>query len=335
MATTLKEIANRAGVSVMAVSAVMNKTTSTRVSERKRAVIEQIAREMGYRSNVVASTLRGGESRMIGILIDSCAPPWLYNILRHIESEATAGGYRILISEGHDSVDNLAAAYEKFEQYGVDGVICLAYDYPGQQEKFREHFGDKNNILLVGSYDESMLPQIYLDLEPAWLEAVRYFRSHGRKRIGGIIADLPIWCQQVRISLFRKICRDLKIPELLWHQNYCAEPERYAGEADRCVCEFIRPNGLDAVLAHSDVFGAFLISGLARNGLRVPEDVAVIVDDSRDFFAALQPPLACIDHDEKAIGTQAVRVMLKMLRKEPVDHRTLIPCHLILRESAG
>ncbi|MEI3004641.1 MAG: LacI family DNA-binding transcriptional regulator [Victivallales bacterium] len=135
MAATLKEIANRAGVSVMAVSAVMNKTTSTRVSERKRAVIEQIAREMGYRSNVVARTLRGGQSRMIGILIDSCAPPSALQHPRHIESEATAGGYRILISEGHDSVDNLAAAYEKFEQYGVDGVICLAYDYPGQQEK--------------------------------------------------------------------------------------------------------------------------------------------------------------------------------------------------------
>ena len=107
----------------MAVSAVMNKTTSTRVSERKRAVIEQIAREMGYRSNVVARTLRGGESRMIGILIDSCAPPWLYNILRHIESEATAGGYRILISEGHDSVDNLAAAYEKFEVPSLKALL--------------------------------------------------------------------------------------------------------------------------------------------------------------------------------------------------------------------
>ena len=69
--------------------------------------------------------------------------------------------------------------------------------------------------------------------------------------------------------------------------------------------------------------------------VRVPEDVAVIVDDNRDFFAALQPPLACIDHDEEAIGTQAVRVMLKMLRKESVEHRTQIPCHLILRESAG
>ena len=45
--------------------------------------------------------------------------------------------------------------------------------------------------------------------------------------------------------------------------------------------------------------------------------------------------LACIDHDEEAIGTQAVRVMLKMLRKESVEHRTQIPCHLILRESAG
>ena len=335
MAATLKEIANRAGVSVMAVSAVVNKTTSTRVSEQKRALIERIAREMGYRSNVVARTLRGGESRMIGILIDSQAPPWLYNILRYIEAEATRTGYRILISEGHDSVDNLVAAYGKFEQYGVDGVICLAYDYPGQQEKFREHFAGKNNLLLVGSYDESMLPQIYLDLEPAWVEAVRYFRSHERKRIGGLIVDLPIWCQQVRISLFRKICREQKMPELLWHPNYCDNPECYADEVDRCVREFILPNRIDALLAHSDVFGAFLISGLARNGLRVPEDVAVIVDDNRDFFAALQPPLACIDHGEETIGRQAVRVMLKMLQKESVEHRTLIPCHLILRKSAG
>lgn len=335
MAATLKEIANRAGVSVMAVSAVMNKTTSTRVSEAKRVHIERIAREMGYRSNVVARTLRGGASRMLGILIDSHAPPWLYNILRHIESEATRSGYRILVSEGHDSVDNLVAAYGTFEQYGADGVICLAYDYPGQQEKFREHFAGKNNLLLVGSYDTSMLPQIYLDLEPAWRAAVEYFRSRGRKRIGGIIVDLPIWCQQVRISLFRKLCSDQGIPELFWHPDYCEEPERYADEVDRCVREFILPNRIDALLAHSDVFGAFLISGLARNGLRVPEDVAVIVDDNRDFFAALQPPLACIDHDEEAIGTQAVRVMLKMLRKESVEHRTQIPCHLILRESAG
>ncbi len=64
---TLKEIAAKAGVSVMAVSAVMNATTSTRVSEKKRALIRQVAEEMGYQSNVIARTLRGGSSRMLGV----------------------------------------------------------------------------------------------------------------------------------------------------------------------------------------------------------------------------------------------------------------------------
>jgi len=92
---------------------------------------------------------------------------------------------------------------------------------------------------------------------------------------------------------------------------------------------------LNALLVHSDVMGAFVISGLARHGLRVPDDVAVITEDNQAFCAALQPPMACIDHNEYEIGVQAFQTMLKLLRKENVTEKTLIPCKLILRDSAG
>jgi len=335
MPVTLKEIAARSGVSVMAVSAVINKTTSTRVSAKKRIIIEQVAKEMGYRRNVVAQTLRGGYSRMIGVVIDSHAPTWLHSILRHIEAEATANGYRILISEEHNSVNNVIAAYETFQQYGVDGLICLAYDYPGQKEKFQQFFTDKANVVLVGAYDQTSLPQVYIDLESVYREALQHFIHSGRKRLAAIIVDVPNSGQQIRLALYRKLCSEFGIQIRIYNPKLCDTTDEFRKETDRCIRKFIIPEQLDAVLIHSDVLGAFFISGLARHDLRVPGDVAVITDDNQTFCAALQPPMACIDHQENEIGRQAFQIMLNLLKKEPVPNNTLIPCRLILRESAG
>lgn len=68
MGVTLKDIAVKAGVSRMAVSAVVNRTNSTRVSQEKRAHIARIAEEMGYMPNLTAQVLSGKSSRMVGIL---------------------------------------------------------------------------------------------------------------------------------------------------------------------------------------------------------------------------------------------------------------------------
>jgi len=335
MAVTLMEIANRAKVSVMAVSAVVNNTRGTRVSQEKREMIERIAREMGYRSNILARTLRGGSSRMIGVVIDSHAPAWLHVILRAIETEATANGYRILVSEEHDSVENVVIAYEKFQQYGVDGMICLAYDYPGQQEVFTSFFADKNNVVLVGACIQTSLPQIFIDLEPCYRGSLSHFQHSGRTRIGGVIASVPNSGQEIRLELYKKLCTELGIAPLIFNPEFCATTDDYLAEVDRLITDFVLPQKLNALLVHSDVMGAFVISGLARHGLRVPDDVAVITEDNQAFCAALQPPMACIDHNEYEIGVQAFQTMLKLLRKENVTEKILIPCKLILRESAG
>ncbi len=335
MSVTLKDIAKEAGVSVMAVSAVMNRTSSTRVSEKKRQKIAQIANELGYRSNLLARTLRGGRSSVIGVMIDSHAPPSMYNIVRYIESEAAANGYRIMISEQHDSVDSMIESYQSFEQYGVEGVICLAYGYPGQEEKFHDFFDDRRNLVLVSSRDNSELPQVYLDLSNAYRQAFRHFIDTGRRRIGAVICDLPIWSQQMRIGLYRNVCNELRIPQFHYSPAAYSDGEHIIPEIDKCIAEFIVPQKIDAVIIHSDMYGAYLLSRLAHHGIKVPGDIAVIGEDDREFCAALQPPLASINFQEEAQGISAMQMMLKMLRKEEFEPRQLVPAKLVLRESAG
>jgi len=334
MRVTLKEIAARAGVSVMAVSAAFNENSTTKLSAQKRDAIRKIADEMGYRSNLVAKTLRGGSSRIIGVMIDSCAPPSAYATLAAIESEAARHNYRVMIHAQHDSVESVISAYQIFEQYGADGIICMAYGYPFQEESFENFFSDKKNILLLGAPSHLPLPQIYIDLKPAYHEVLSHFLKLGRARIGAVICDMPFWSQQMRLDLYRRLCEEMNLNCNLFSPFY-GPPGQMALEMDRCITGFIMPRKLDAIIIHSDILSAFLISGLARHGIRVPDDVAVITDDNCDFCAALQPPLTCIDINTTMQGTEAVRMLLQHLNGKLETYKKMIPCHLIWRESAG
>lgn len=336
---TLKDIATKAGVSVMAVSAVMNATTSTRVSEKKRALIRKVAEEMGYQSNVIARTLRGGSSRMLGVIIDSQAPPWCYRMLRYIEEEAGRRGYRIMISAEHDCVDHIIQGYEKFLQYGVDGVISLASEYPGQTEQFNRFFSGKKNIVIAGSDTQCDVPRVFCDIAPAWHALLEHFQQGGRQRIGAVILDLPIWGQQMRIATYRQLCAALELPCHLFSADVrIAERHNAAvlkAEAERCVTTFVQKHRFDGLLVHGDLFGTYLWSALTAAGHRIPEDIAFAVDDHADYFAALLPPIACIDHRESDVGQTAVTVLLERLSGQSASPITRIPATFVARESAG
>ena len=108
MSVTLKTIAEKANVSVMAASAALNGTTRTRLSAEKREYIRRIAAELGYRPNIMAQKLSGGASHLIGVVIDSYVNSSSARILRGVEEEAERSNYRILVAEQHESVSGIA-----------------------------------------------------------------------------------------------------------------------------------------------------------------------------------------------------------------------------------
>ena len=125
----LSDIAKLAGVSKAAAGKVLNGgRTQIRVSEETRQRILAAAKQLHYQPNMAASILAGGQSRIIGVMIDSRAADSQYRILAEIENEAGKHGYRLLIAQAHDDPEKILDSYHSLKQNGVDGIISFSHD---------------------------------------------------------------------------------------------------------------------------------------------------------------------------------------------------------------
>ncbi len=333
MSVTLKSIASQVGVSPMTVSAALHDIAGIRISDAKRELIRKTAREMGYRPNLLARTLSGGGSRIIGVVIDSEAPASLFAILCHIEKEATLAGYRLMVAEGHDSLDTVVAAHRTFEQYGAEGVICMAHDYPDQRDRFQQYFRDKQRLVLLEKAPGLEHPYIEIDQEPAFREVIGHWQKQG-KNIGYIISDLPYFSQQNMLKAYRAACAGAGIAAQLFHPAFSLDSRQMIGEMNRCLDEFILPNRIDAALIQNDRYGAAMLSALHARNLRCPDDLALVGKDNSDYCDMLLPPLASIDSNHAASGKQMVRLLLELIAgRSPAPE--YIPSRIVWRESAG
>ncbi len=332
MAVTMKAIAERAGVSLMVVSAALHNTAGIRVSAAKRELIRRTAEEMGYRPNLLARSLSGGSSGMIGVVIDSCAPESCFKILRHIEAEAARHDYRVMIVEEHDSPGSVIAACRTFDQYRVDGIICLAHDYPGTGDELERFFADKTNVVFLERVGALPHACVEVDPKPAFLEVIRRFLAVGRPPLY-LIPELPQIVIRRRIAGYRAVCEALGVEARFLHFRPAAEPVGIREEMARCLREYLLPERIGAVLVENDLCGAGLLFAASHSGVRVPEELAVIGWDNADFCTMLNPPLASIDNDYAAQGRALVELVSRVIAGKHPPAMT-VASRPVWRESA-
>ena len=146
----LSDIAKLAGVSKAAAGKVLNGgRTQIRVSEETRQRILAAAKQLHYQPNMAASILAGGQSKIIGVFIDSFAKYRTLRLLQEIEQVSTSLGYRIMTSVTHENIKHMKADYLAFQRYGITNFICCAHKYPDLQSEFMDSFSGENNIVFM------------------------------------------------------------------------------------------------------------------------------------------------------------------------------------------
>ena len=308
---TLSDIASEVGVSRALVGKVLGGGSGNiRVSKETAQIIREAAQRLHYQPNLSARVLTGQRSQLIGVLIDAQPPQVTFRTLACIDRYAVKKGFRLLIGEAHDSIDSLYQHYSNFMQYNVDGVICLAHDYPGQEEKFRELFSNVDNIVYIEKplLDNSRCVEVD---RAAAMEELTTLLLRTRKRVGIIMED-----PQYRSIRQRQ-------------GGYCR------GEMmEQVVEEFILPKQLDAVIAPNDLAASHIMRHLMRQGFRIPEDIAVAGYDNDPFSESLYPSLTTIDDNNDLIGKYAVTLLTEQLTAADSSPRSLrVTPRIIRRES--
>lgn len=337
----LSDIAEYVGVSRGAVAKVLNNTGGdrVRVSEATAQRIRQAARKLNYRPNLAARQLAGSKSKLIGAVIDTYANHNMSIALANIEKIVSGNGYRLVVGYTHDSYDRIKGHVEDFHSRGVDGVICMAYNYPEYELAIEELFtGFEHCVFLGGKPISTKASYLAIDHQNVSKIATEHLLQHGRKRIALMHPTLnPNVSGNTTIEGYRQACMEAQgqVDERLCH---CMSELIVADlqTAKRCI-ERIIPLKPDGLIAGSDESAIWYLKALQEMGYTVPGDIAVVTLEHWGIGQGITPSLTSIDYQASSLANDATEMLFEMINNPKSSRPTgkLVEPKLIIGQSCG
>lgn len=289
---TLRDVAEKAGVTTATVSYILNEKKSFPDETRQR-VMSAIA-ELGYIPNLSARTLTQRSSKLIGIVVPQTEGSRLMfqnnfyaEILGSIEFHARQNGYHIIISATDANESYLRLARER----NLDGIIVIGM-YP--DEFYRQMKESHIPIVLVDSYcNDHYYHNIRIDDAYGSYLATRYVLSKGHRNMAFFSGQLKEnGVMKKRLAGYRDALSEYGIP---FDRRYVFEGKiDYASGIDAAERLLSSRVPATAVVAAADILAIGAMKGFYERGVRVPEDISVMGFDDLEISQYLAPGLSTI-----------------------------------------
>jgi len=331
------DIAYLAGVSQPTVSRALRGDKS--VSEKTRKRIEEIARDLNYTVDKNASSLRSQRSNTIALLFfedptpdESMINPFFLAMLGSI-TRACANRKLDLLISFQSMQDDWHMQYQ--DSHRADGLILLGYgDYELYRERLAQLERQGTHFARWGSVTiDTSGTTIGSDNFGAGKLAGAHLIEQGRSKLaflGHADDHYPEFAQRYRGMCAAMEEKGLTADAALQRDAITTE------EAGQAAMQSLIDSGVpfDGIFAASDLIAIGAMRALARAGLKIPEDVALIGFDDIPAASLTNPPLTTIMQDIKGAGDRLVKTLLaKIEGHEMPDNR--LPTRLIVRASTG
>jgi LacI family transcriptional regulator len=328
---TLEEIAELTGVSRSTVSRVVN--NDSRVSPATREKVWEAIQRQGYRPNLHARGLAAGRSNIVAAVIPGgisniLADPYFGVLLSGIASAADSRDRYVLLSLS--DVDFKHRVDELAQQGAVDGVIFSSSEE--DEPLTRAFLNSGTPFVSVGRNRDGRVSYVDIDNRAAARQITAHLLRLGRRRVATITGALVATAAQDRLEGYRDALEAFGLPireELIVEGDFTETGGRI-GMRNLLECQ------PDAVFAASDRMAAGALNEIRANGLRVPEDVAVVGFDDIPLAAEMNPPLTTIRQSVKRLGETALEVLLDLIDVPAgPPRRVVVPTELVVRASCG
>ncbi len=328
MPPTIRDVAQKAGVSPATVSRVLNERPG--ISEETRARVLQAARELGYIPDIAGRSLASKRTMTIGFLIHprhSMGPHSFYGeVLMGADEEARKHGYHVVFAaEGDTKLPSMVL------QNRVDGLILAGCDIPRETIIALKH--QEIPLVLVDNHVEKV-NSIVIDNEGGAYEATSHLIQLGHRRIAFICEWLGDLSFAERFAGYKRALADHGIPfdDTLVAEGLPRQPRTGYVAAQRLL-EKTTPT---AIFAANDLVAAEAMRLLRDRGLKVPDDVAVVGFDDGEVAHHTVPPLSSVRVFRKQMGALAVRRLLDLFNDpdQPPTHIRVFT-ELVVRDSCG
>ncbi|GEM_PF-3452383 len=323
----LKQIAERTGMALSTVSAVLGGKEYCYVSKEKKELIRKTATEMGYVPNRMSRGLQGLSTDTVGIVGSLFNTPVFSIMLARLNENLWDSGYSIMHGDSKFDPVMEKRLINEFMSRGIDGLIICSSQERGEVER---SLAGSIPCVNVNRLDDGVC--VSVDREKGMFMAVEHLiRKHGRKKIGFLTASVD-----GNNEKYLGYVEAMKKHKLECRNSWIIEAHE-SGSAMKAGAGRIMSLGLDAVVATNDIMAGNLIKYLTLMRYKVPEDLAVIGFDGVDYICSLvNPELTTVRHPTELVADKAAELLVAMMKGKKISKKSnIIEPELIIGRTCG
>lgn len=335
MKATIRDIAQELGIAPATVSRALS--DHPEISQATKKKVKAVAKRMNYRTNKIASSLRSGKTKVIGVLIPTAEHLFFGSVIHGISNLASKKGYDVLIYQSNESEEFEKKGIETFVDAQVDGILVsvskntLDYSHFERVQKLGIPiaFFDR-------TYDNMEISSVCIDDYMGGFMVTESLIKSGYRRIAHISGPQHIKAFSDRLKGYQNALNKYKLEfdeKLVFSGDVSIEAGR---EGVRYLLKLEEKP--DAIFAVEDFTALGALKELKELKIKVPEEVGIFGFCNDLFGEHITPSLSTVDQKTTEMGEEAFNLLLEFIhkpeKKSTVQRRVLIP-GLIVRESSS
>ena len=334
MRVTMRQVAERAGVSAMTVSRVINE--SPRVSEEARQRVEAAISELGYVPNRVARGLIRQKTGAIGLIVPDVANPFFTLVVRGAEEVAWRAGYHVILCNTQGDLERERGYLQDMLAFQVEGLLIAPV---GDRSRPSLRGLTKNGVPFV-LVDRSIPGHdgdlVQGDSVAGARRLVEHLIELGHRHIGMVTETNEVSTARDRLQGYREALAAARIqyrPELVAEAS--AIDVGAAHDATLRLLDLLDPP--TAIFAVNNIAVVGVAEAVRESGLEIPRDLALVCFDDIEHASRFLPFLTVMAQPAETFGTIATQLLLDRLAGRVSERRRIVvlPADFIVRESSG
>jgi LacI family transcriptional regulator len=332
---TLKQIAKELDVSISTVSKSLR--DSPEISEDTRLKVQAFAKLYNYKPNLIALSLKNRKTKTIGIIIPEIVHHFFATVISGIEHVANEKGYNVIVTLSDESFDKEVINMDMLANGSIDGFIMSL----SKETQYRRDFHHISEVINQGMpvvmfdrvTNDISCDKVIIDDNLAAYEAVQRLIDAGFKNIALITTVDYVSVGKLRTDGYIKA---LKTNDRAIDPSLIIKIE----DIDNCTSqieELIQNNNIDAVFAVNELFAVTAIKAAKKQGINVPDDLAVIGFTDGIISKYSSPSITTVGQNGIEMGGKAAQMLIDRLETELDEEEhyktEVIETHLVIRES--
>ncbi|MFZ5351539.1 MAG: LacI family DNA-binding transcriptional regulator [Bacillota bacterium] len=335
MSVTIKDVAKAAGVDPSTVSRVI--ADNPRISQKTKEKVLQVMNELDFHPNAIARSLANRSTQTIGVIMPNSSEqvfvnPFFTEVMRGISMSALKKGYNVLFSTGSNTEEEYKSTKRLVNEKRVDGLILLTSRVG--DKTIEELMKKKFPFVVVGKPTKNEnINWVDNNNSEAGYTATEHLIKQGHKAIGFIGGEFSYVFMGERFRGYKKA---LDVYGIEFSKDYLALEEFLEEGGYRAMKKLMAVNKrMTAAVVADDLMAFGVMRAIREEGLRIPNDIAVVGFNDTPLARYVDPPLTSVEIFVFELGYNAAEILINQLEQEDEQKKhIIIPTRLIERKSS-